>query len=71
MSGLLRSQVAIDTNIKIMRAFVGMQRYIAASMEIFQRLDRVELQQLENKQWMKETDNNISSNCHIETMTVS
>ena len=71
LSGLLRSQVAIDTNIKIMRAFVGMQRYIAASMEIFQRLDRVELQQLENKQWMKETDNNISSNCHIETMTVS
>lgn len=48
-----------------MRAFVGMQRYIAASMEIFQRLDRVELQQLDNKRWMKETDN------IIETMTVS
>ena len=61
LSGLLRSQVAIDTNIKIMRAFVGMQRYIAASMEIFQRLDRVELQQLENKQWMKETDNKIET----------
>ena len=59
LSGLLRSQVAIDTNIKIMRAFVGMQRYIAASLEIFQRLDRVELQQLENKQWMRKTDNKI------------
>ena len=59
LSGLLRSQVAIDTNIKIMRAFVGMQRYIAASLEIFQRLDRVELQQLENKQWMQTTDNKI------------
>ncbi len=57
LSGLLRSQVAIDTNIKIMRAFVGMQRYIAASLEIFQRLDRVELQQLESKQWMQTTNN--------------
>lgn len=61
LSGLLRSQIAIDTNIKIMRAFVGMQRYIAASMEIFQRLDRVELQQLEDKQWMQATDNKIES----------
>lgn len=61
LSGLLRSQVAIDTNIKIMRAFVGMQRYVAASMEIFQRLDRVELQQLENKQWMQTTDNKIGA----------
>ncbi len=57
LSGLLRSQVAIDTNIKIMSAFVGMQRYIAASLEIFQRLDRVELQQLESKQWMQTTNN--------------
>ena len=46
LSGLLRSQVAIETNIKIMRAFVGMQRYIAASMQLFQRLNIVELQQL-------------------------
>ncbi len=60
LSGLLRSQVAIDTNIKIMRAFVGMQRYIAASLEIFQRLDRVELQQLESKQWMQTTNNKIN-----------
>ena len=60
LSGLLRSQVAIDTNIKIMRAFVGMQRYIAARLEIFQRLDRVELQQLESKQWMQTTNNKIN-----------
>lgn len=61
LSGLLRSQIAIDTNIKIMRAFVGMQRYIAASMEIFQRLYHVELQQLENIQWMQSTDNKIEA----------
>ena len=61
LSGILRSQIAIETNIKIMRAFVGMQRYIAASMQIFQRLDNIELQQLENKQWKKETENKIAS----------
>lgn len=65
LSGLLRSQVAIDTNIKIMRAFVGMQRYIAASLEIFQRLDRVELQQLESKQWMQTTNNKINDILNI------
>ena len=61
LSGLLRSQVAIETNIKIMRAFVGMQRYVAATMQVFQRLNLVELQQLETKQWMKETENKIES----------
>lgn len=61
LSGILRSPIAIETNIKIMRAFVGMQRYIAASMQIFQRLDNIELQQLENKQWKKETENKIAS----------
>ena len=61
LSGLLRSKVAIETNIKIMRAFVGMQRYIAASMQIFQRLNIVEIQQLEARQWMKDTDNKIEN----------
>ena len=61
LSGLLRSKVAVETNIKIMRAFVGMQRYIAASMQIFQRLNIVEIQQLEAKQWMKDTENKIEN----------
>ena len=29
LSGMLRSEVAIETNIKIMRAFVAMRRFIA------------------------------------------
>ena len=59
LSGLLRTKIAIETNINIMRAFVGMQKYVAATLQLFQRLDRVELQQLENKQWMEQTDNKI------------
>ena len=61
LSGLLRSEIAVKTNIKIMRAFVGMQRFIAANAQILQRLDRVEMQQLENKQWMQQTDNKITT----------
>lgn len=61
LSGLLRSEIAVKTNIKIMRAFVGMQRFLAANAQILQRLDRVEIQQLENKQWMQQTDNRITT----------
>ena len=61
LSGLLRSEVAIETNIKIMRAFVGMLRFIASNALLFQRLDRVEQQQLENRQWMQKTDNKIEA----------
>ena len=60
LSGLLRSQIAIDTNIRIMRAFVNMRRYLLANSNILQRLDRVEIKQLETKQWMERTDNKIS-----------
>lgn len=69
LSGLLRSQVAVETNIKIMRAFVGMQRYIAASMQIFQRLNIIELQQLETKHWMSVTNNKIEDILGKITMT--
>lgn len=60
LSGLLRSHIAIDTNIRIMRAFVNMRRYLLANSNILQRLDRVEIKQLETKQWMERTDNKIS-----------
>ena len=51
----------MDANIRIMRAFVGMQRYMAANAQVFQRLERVELQQIENKYWMQETDDRIET----------
>jgi len=61
LSGLLHSKIAVDANIRIMRAFVGMQRYMAANAQVFQRLERVELQQIENKYWMQETDDRIET----------
>ena len=57
---VVTSQKAVDTSIRIMDAFVGMRRYLSANAHIFQRLDRVERQQLENKQWMEQTDDKIN-----------
>ena len=61
LSGLLRSEVAIQTNIMIMRAFVAMRRFLSANAQIFQRLDRIEIQQLEDKQWKAETEKKIGA----------
>ena len=50
LSAVVTSQKAVDTSIRIMDAFVGMRHYLSANAYVFQRLDRVERQQLENKQ---------------------
>lgn len=47
LSGLLRSDKAIEINILIMRAFVSMRRFLVANAQVFQRLDRIEYKQLE------------------------
>ena len=60
LSAVVTSQKAVDTSIRIMDAFVGMRRYLSANAHIFQRLDRMERQQLENKQWMEQTDDKIN-----------
>ena len=59
LSAVVTTQTAIDTSIKIMDAFVGMRRFLSANAHIFQRLDRVEMQQIENKLWMEQTDSKI------------
>ncbi len=48
LSGVLRSEKAVEVNIKVMRAFVGMRRFITSNAQIFQRLDTVERKQIEH-----------------------
>lgn len=38
LSGLLRSEIAIETNIKIMRAFVAMRRFIVQNAGVLMRI---------------------------------
>jgi len=47
LSSVLTNEKAINVNIQIMRAFVAMRRFINTNAQIFQRLDKVELKQLE------------------------
>lgn len=61
LSGLLRSEVAIATNIMIMRAFVTMRRFLTMNAQIYQRLDRIEGQQLMDNQWRAETESKIET----------
>lgn len=47
LSAVLRSETAVNVSIQIMNAFVEMRKLIAGNATIFQRLDRVELRQIE------------------------
>jgi hypothetical protein len=47
LSGVLKSKKAVEVNIQIMRAFISMRRFLSQNAEVFQRLDRVELKQIE------------------------
>ena len=42
LSSVLKSQIAIDINIKIMRAFVNMRKFIVSNGGIFERFERIE-----------------------------
>ena len=50
LSSVLRSSVAIETNIKIMRAFTAMRKVIATTMQVMQRLTKLEYHQIETDQ---------------------
>ena len=47
ISAVLRSETAIEVSIRIMEAFVAMRRYLVANAQLFQRIDRLEMSQLE------------------------
>jgi hypothetical protein len=42
LSAVLRSPVAVDVSIQIMKAFVEMRRFLKENGEVFMRLDRIE-----------------------------
>ena len=50
LSSVLKSQTAVEVNIRIMRAFIAMRRFIATNAQLFQRLETIEYHQLEMKQ---------------------
>jgi len=59
LSSVLRSKTAIEVNIRIMRAFTTMRRFLSANAQVFQRLETIEYHQLEMKQRQDATDKRI------------
>lgn len=53
LSGVLHSDIAIQTSVQIMRAFVEMRHFIASNAALFEQIRSVELRQLE---YQKNTD---------------
>ena len=47
LSAVLKSDIAVEVSIKIMKSFVEMRKFIHSNRELFSRLDKVELKQIE------------------------
>ena len=59
LSSVLKSQTAVEVNIRIMRAFVSMRRFIVTNAQLFQRLETIEYHQLEMKRHQEVTNKRI------------
>lgn len=59
LSSVLKSRTAVEVNIRIMRAFVAMRRFIFTNAQLFRRLETIEFHQLEMKQHQESTDKRI------------
>src|SRR5574344_940988 len=59
LSSVLRSDTAIEVNIRIMRAFTAMRQFLATNVQVMQRIETMEFNQLEMKQHQTETDHRV------------
>src|SRR5690554_2132510 len=47
LSSVLRSNIAIQASIQIMKTFVNMRKFLLQNASVFQRLDQIEMKQLQ------------------------
>ncbi|WP_071705932.1 ORF6N domain-containing protein [Murdochiella vaginalis] len=66
LSAVLKSDIAVDVSIKIMDVFVKMRNFLLSNREMFARLDRVELKQLETDKKLEEVFNYIATNTEVQ-----
>ncbi|MBU4485371.1 MAG: ORF6N domain-containing protein [Candidatus Delongbacteria bacterium] len=48
LAGVLKSEIAVKISIQIIKTFVEMRKFLQSNAQVFQRLDRVELKQIES-----------------------
>ena len=66
LSAVLKSDIAVEVSIKIINSFVEMRKFLLSNKEMFARLDRVELKQLETDQKLEEVFNYIATNTEVK-----
>lgn len=66
LSAVLKSDIAVDVSIKIMDTFVRMRNFFVSNKDMFARLDRVELKQIETDKKLEEVFNYIASNTEVK-----
>ena len=66
LSAVLKSDVAVEVSIKIMNSFVEMRKFLLSNKEMFARLDRVELKQLETDKKFEEVFEYIGTNTEVK-----
>lgn len=59
LSSVLKSDTAIEVNIRIMRAFTAMRSFLMSNAHVFQRLETVEHHQLLMQTHLSDTDRKI------------
>lgn len=66
LSAVLKSDVAVEVSIRIMDSFVAMRKFLISNYEIFSRLDRIELKQLETDQKLEQVFNYIATQTEVK-----
>ena len=70
LSSVLRSDVAIQTSIQIMQAFVSMRKFLLNNASVFQRLEQVELNQLKSNERIDKIFNALGKSNELPTQGV-
>lgn len=66
LSAVLKSDVAVEVSIKIMNSFCGDEKILISNQELFSRLDRIELKQLETDKNLEEVFNYLATNTEVK-----
>ena len=66
LPAVLKSDVAVEVSVKIMDSFVEMRNFLLSNREMFARLDRVELKQLETDKKPEEVFDYISTTKEVK-----
>ena len=66
LSAVLKSDIAVEVSVKIMNSFVEMRNFLLSNREMFARLDRVELKQLETDKKLEKVFNYIATNTEVK-----